>query len=57
MGPALHYICFVGQGPCALPRVRYRIGGRAEASDPYDIIPVFSPPLSIFPLTTVKKTV
>ena len=57
MGPALHYICFVGQGPCALPGVRYRIGGRAEASDPYDIIPVFSPPLSISPLTTVKKSV
>ena len=23
--PTLHY--FVGQGPCALPRVRYKVGG------------------------------
>ena len=29
MGPALHYICFVGQGPCALPGMREK-PGRAD---------------------------
>ena len=29
MGPALHYICFVGQGPCALPGMRGK-PGRAD---------------------------
>ncbi len=32
MGPALQPYIFVGQGPCALPGVRYGIGGRTEAS-------------------------
>ena len=34
MGPALQPYIFVGQGPCALPGVRYGIGGRTEASAP-----------------------
>ena len=36
MGPALQPHIFVGQGPCALPCVRYGIGGRTEASAPTD---------------------
>ena len=34
MGPALQPHIFVGQGPCALPWVRYGIGGRTESSAP-----------------------
>ena len=34
MGPTLQPHIFVGQGPCALPWVRYGIGGRTEASAP-----------------------
>ena len=34
MGPALQPHIFVGQGPCALPWVRYKTGGRTEASAP-----------------------
>ena len=34
MGPALQPYIFVGQGPCALPWVRYKTGGRTEASAP-----------------------
>ena len=34
MVPALQPYIFVGQGPCALPGVRYGIGGRTEASAP-----------------------
>ena len=34
MGPALQPHIFVGQGPCALPWVRYRIGGRTGSSAP-----------------------
>ena len=34
MGPALQPYIFVGQGPCALPWVRYGIGGRTESSAP-----------------------
>ena len=36
MGPALQPHIFVGQGPCALPWVRYGIGGRTESSAPTD---------------------
>ena len=32
MGPALQPYIFVGQGPCALPGVRYGIGGRPRGS-------------------------
>ena len=34
MGPALQPHIFVGQGPCALPWVRYGIGGRTGSSAP-----------------------
>ena len=37
MGPALQPHIFVGQGPCALPWVRYGIGGRTEASAPTEM--------------------
>ena len=36
MGPALQPYIFVGQGPRALPGVRYKAGGRTEASAPTD---------------------
>ena len=32
-GPTTQHL--VGQGPCALPGVRYGIGGRTEASGPH----------------------
>ena len=37
MGPALQPHIFVGQGPCALPWVRYGIGGRTESSAPTEM--------------------
>ena len=48
-----------GRGRTPPLRKRYKkCGWRVvRDADPYDIIPVFSPPLSIFPLTTVKKSV
>ena len=39
MGPALQGI-FVGQGPCALPGVQHKTGGRTEASAPTDYMEV-----------------
>ena len=38
MGPALQPYIFVGQGPCALPGVRYGIGGRTEVSAPTKVL-------------------
>ena len=35
MGPALHYICFVGQGPCALPGMREKTGRADVGIGPY----------------------
>ena len=35
MGPALHYICFVGQGPCALPGMREKPGRADVGIGPY----------------------
>ena len=35
MGPALQPYIFVGQGPCALPGVRYKAGRRGEDTPPY----------------------
>ena len=48
-----------GRGRTPPLRKRYKkCGWRADRGvRSYDIIPVFSPPLSIFPLTTVKKSV
>ena len=43
MGPALQGI-FVGQGLCALPGVRYGIGGRTEASAPTDNMRICTSP-------------
>ena len=37
MGPALQPYIFVGQGPCALPGVRYGIGGPMWASAPTEV--------------------
>ena len=35
MGPALQPYIFVGQGPCALPGVRYKAGRRGDGTPPY----------------------
>ena len=37
MGPALHYSCFVGQGPCALPGMRGKTGRADVGIGPYEI--------------------
>ena len=38
MGPALQYICFVGQGPCALPGMWEKTGRADVGIGPYESV-------------------